>query len=274
MRIIIFIVFIMMIIIFVNELKNVSMSFLNINYLKDVADINIKKHCNDIYCEAETGRFNIANNSYKLLLPNDIFNTKTYYFMILLIIIIFYINTFYKFIKYNNLYYPYIVDFDGTIIINFIKNLPYIFAFIVLLIIIVILIVRYAPTEAAGYRNYFNTDNIKVSEIHFLNINEINNNVNKMLFIIVALYWICTSTSVSSLYEYPPEKKDTAIINKNLSFGYLIITILLTYLILNIMNILLSFTENNYPKLDNNNFYNIILKKVKKDYYLVVILNI
>jgi len=265
MRIIIFIVFIMMIIIFVNELKNLSMSFLNINYLKDVADINIKKHCNDIYCEAETGRYNIANNSYKLLLPNDIFNTKTYYFMILLIIIIFYINTFYKFIKYNNLYYPYIVDFDGTIIINFIKNLPYIFAFIVLLIIIVILIVRYAPTEAAGYRNYFNTDNIKVSDIHFLNINEINNIINMTLFIIVALYWICTS--VSSLYEYPPEKKDTAIVNKNLSFGYLIITILLTYLILNIMNILLSFTENNYPKLDNNNFYNIILKKYNEVLY-------
>ena len=241
------------------------MSFLNINYLKDVADINIKKHCNDIYCEAETGRFNIANNSYKLLLPNDIFNTKTYYFMILLIIIIFYINIFYKFIKYNNLYYPYIVDFDGTIIINFIKNLPYIFAFIVLLIIIVILIVRYAPTEAAGYRNYFNTDNIKVSEKHFLNINEINNIINMILFIIVALYWICTS--VSSLYEYPPEKKDTAIVNKNLSFGYLIITILLTYLILNIMNILLSFTENNYPKLDNNNFYNIILKNYNKELY-------
>ena len=241
------------------------MSFLNINYLKDVADINIKKHCNDIYCEAETGRFNIANNSYKLLLPNDIFNTKTYYFMILLIIIIFYINIFYKFIKYNNLYYPYIVDFDGTIIINFIKNLPYIFAFIVLLIIIVILIVRYAPTEAAGYRNYFNTDNIKVSDIHFLNINEINNIINMTLFIIVALYWICTS--VSSLYEYPPEKKDTAIVNKNLSFGYLIITILLTYLILNIMNILLSFTENNYPKLDNNNFYNIILKKYNEVLY-------
>ena len=265
MRIIIFIVFIMMIIIFLNELKNLSISFFKINYFKDVADINIKKHCNDIYCEAETGRYNIANNSYKLLLPNDIFNTKTYYFMILLIIIIFYINTFYKFIKYNNLYYPYIVDFDGTIIINFIKNLPYIFAFIVLLLIIVILIVRYAPTETAGYRNYFNTDNIKVSDIHFLNINEINNIINMILFIIVALYWICTS--VSSLYEYPPEKKDTAIVNKNLSFGYLIITILLTYLILNIMNILLSFTENNYPKLDNNNFYNIILKNYNKELY-------
>ena len=265
MRIIIFIVFIMMIIIFLNELKNLSISFFKINYFKDVADINIKKHCNDIYCEAETGRYNIANNSYKLLLPNDIFNTKTYYFMILLIIIIFYINTFYKFIKYNNLYYPYIVDFDGTIIINFIKNIPYIFAFIVLLLIIVILIVRYAPTETAGYRNYFNTDNIKVSDIHFLNINEINNIINIILFIIVAIYWICTC--VSSLYEYPPEKKDTAIVNKNLSFGYLIITILLTYLILNIMNILLSFTENNYPKLDNNNFYNIILKNYNKELY-------
>ena len=263
MRIIIFIVFIMMIIIFINELKNISMSFFKINYIKDVSDINIKKHCNDIYCEAETGRFNIAKNSYNLLLPNDIFNTKAYYFMIALIIIIFYINTFYKFIKHNNLYYPYISDFDGSVLINVIKNIPYIFGFLTLMFIIVILIMRYAPTETVGYRNYFNIDNEKVSDIHFLNINNLYNNIILILLIIFLTYIICISVCNPNLYDYPEDAKVIAIINRNLCIGYLTITILLTYLILNIMNILLTFSDNRFPKLDNNNFYNIILKNYK-----------
>ena len=263
MRIIIFIVFIMMIIIFINELKNISMSFFQINYIKDVSDINIKKHCNDIYCEAETGRFNIAKNSYNLLLPNDIFNSKAYYFMIALIIIIFYINTFYKFIKHNNLYYPYISDFDGSVMINVIKNIPYIFGFLTLILIIVILIMRYAPTETVGYRNYFNIDNEKVSDIHFLNINNLYNNIILILLIIFLTHIICISVCNSNLYDYPEDAKVNALINRNLCIGYLIITILLTYLILNIMNILLTFSDNRFPKLDNNNFYNIILKNYK-----------
>ena len=253
----------MMIIIFINELKNISLSFFNINYIKDVSDINIKKHCNDIYCEAETGRFNIAKNSYNLLLPNDIFNTKAYYFMIALIIIIFYINTFYKFIKHNNLYYPYISDFDGSVLINVIKNIPYIFGFLTLMLIIVILIMRYAPTETVGYRNYFNIDNEKVSDIHFLNINNLYNNIVLILLIIFFTYIFCISICNSNLYDYPEEAKVNALINRNLCIGYLIITILLTYLILNIMNILLSFSDNRFPKLDNNNFYNIIFKNYK-----------
>jgi hypothetical protein len=263
MRIIIFIVFIMMIIIFINELKNISLSFFNINYIKDVSDINIKKHCNDIYCEAETGRFNIAKNSYNLLLPNDIFNTKAYYFMIALIIIIFYINIFYKFIKHNNLYYPYISDFDGSVLINVIKNIPYIFGFLTLMLIIVILIMRYAPTETVGYRNYFNIDNEKVSDLHFLNINNLYNNIVLILLIIFFTYIFCISICNPNLYDYPEEAKVNALINRNLCIGYLIITILLTYLILNIMNILLSFSDNRFPKLDNNNFYNIIFKNYK-----------
>jgi hypothetical protein len=263
MRIIIFIVFIMMIIIFINELKNISLSFFNINYIKDVSDINIKKHCNDIYCEAETGRFNIAKNSYNLLLPNDIFNTKAYYFMIALIIIIFYINIFYKFIKHNNLYYPYISDFDGSVLINVIKNIPYIFGFLTLMLIIVMLIMRYAPTETVGYRNYFNIDNEKVSDIHFLNINSLYNNIVLILLIIFFTYIFCISICNPNLYDYPEEAKVNALINRNLCIGYLIITILLTYLILNIMNILLSFSDNRFPKLDNNNFYNIIFKNYK-----------
>ena len=263
MRIIIFIVFIMMIIIFINELKNISSSFFQINYIKDVADINIKKHCNDIYCEAETGRFNIAKNSYKLLLPNDFYNTKTYYFMILLIIIIFYINTFYNFIKYNNLYYPYISNDGGTTAITIIKNIPYIFAFLTFVLIIAILIARYAPTETEGYRNYFNTDNPAVGEIHFLNINDMYNNVLYILALIFIVYYFCISICNPYIYTYPQEANKLATINKNMTTGYLIITIMLTYLLLNIMNILLSFADNKYPKLNNNNYQDIILKNYK-----------
>ena len=94
MNTVLFIVLIMMIIIFINELKNISLSFFKINYIKDVSDINIKKYCNDIYCEAETSRFKIADNSYNLLSSNDIFNTKTYYVMILIIILAIYIPKF------------------------------------------------------------------------------------------------------------------------------------------------------------------------------------
>ena len=88
MNTVLFIAFIMMIIIFINELKNISMSLFKIYYIKDVADINIKKYCNDIYCEAETSRFKLADNSYSLISSNDIFNTKTYYFMILILVIL------------------------------------------------------------------------------------------------------------------------------------------------------------------------------------------
>ena len=267
MRIIIFIVFIMMIIIFLNELKNISASFFQINYIKDVADINIKKHCNDIYCEAETGRFNIAKNSYKLLLPNDFYNTKTYYFMILLIIIIFYINTFYNFIKYNNLYFPYIdksklmgdgnpyIDSLKYVILQIIGYMPYILALSILILIIVILVARYAPTETQGYRNYFNINNDDVGENHSLNIQNIHNSIISIIIILPILYGFfnyITKIKIDGNDQQRDFIKATANNHKNMCMGYLIITILMTYLLFNIMNILLSFTDNKYPKLDNN----------------------
>ena len=264
MRIIIFIVFIMMIIIFINELKNISASFFQINYIKDVADINIKKHCNDIYCEAETGRFNIAKNSYKLLLPNDFYNTKTYYFMILLIIIIFYINTFYNFIKYNNLYFPYIdksiLMGDGNtyinyVILQFIRYMPYILALSILILIILILVARYAPTETQGYRNYFNINNDDVGKNNSLNIQNIHISIISIIIILPILYGFFNYITKIKIDGNDQQKnliKATANNHKNMCMGYLIITILMTYLLFNIMNILLSFTDNKYPKLDNN----------------------
>lgn len=190
--------------------------------------------------------------------------------MILLIIIIFYINTFYNLVKYNNLYYPYISNDGGTVCITIIKNIPYIFAFFTLVLIIVILVARYAPTEFEGYRNYFNIDNTIVGDINeTININILHLYITLLIVFIFIAYFISTSICDKYIYTHPQKAKELAKINLNLSRGYLIITIFLTYLLFNIMNILLSFADNRYPKLNNNNYKDIIEKnynKVLKDY--------
>jgi hypothetical protein len=252
MRIFIFVIFIMMIIIFINELKNITYSFLKMNYIKDISDITIKKHCNDVYCEAETGRFNLAKNSYDLLLPNDVFNTKTYYFMILIVAIILYVNTFIQFAKYNSLYNQYIYDSDGTVFITYMQLFPYILGFITLLLIIGIIIRRYAPNETSGYKYYFNTDNDDINRYDETNINSILSIITKVLTFLILSYIICIYLSV---IPDTPESIYKKANNYYYSiFGYLIFTFIFTYFLINIMNILLAFSINKYPKLDKIDF--------------------
>ena len=131
-------IFIMMIIIYLNELKNVSMFVFNFNYIKDLSKIIMEQKCNNIYCEAETDRYQIAKNSYKLLLPNDIFNSKTYIIMTFIVSIMIYI------------YYYYLL-FDSTESDKF----YYLLHFILLIILIAMIILRYTPYDEAGYLNYF-----------------------------------------------------------------------------------------------------------------------
>ena len=55
--------------------------------------MTMDEKCNGIYCEAETDRYQIAKNSYNLLMPNDVFNSKTYtilVFIISIMILIYY----------------------------------------------------------------------------------------------------------------------------------------------------------------------------------------
>lgn len=181
-----------MIIIFLNELKNLTLSFLKINYLKDVADINLEKHCNNIYCEAETGRFNLAKNSFDLLLPNDNFNTKTYYYTILFIVVLLFIDLFYKFWKYNDRFVPYLSNVDGEYFITYLKAFPFILSFLVVFILTIMIVRRYAPTSSKGYKAYFNTDNdILPDEIDSYNINVILEQSKNIIVIFLVLYIIC-----------------------------------------------------------------------------------
>lgn len=249
-----------MIIIYINELKNISLSLFKIYYIVNVSDINIKKYCNDIYCEAETARFKLADNSYNLISSNDIFNTKTYYYMIMILIILIYLNIFYNLLEYNNIFYPLINNIDGNIIVNIIKFIPYILSFITLVAILFIIILRYVPYDKEGYINYFNYNDSYLKEINTLNIN------NTYLYIILpiislGLIYIILSIQFAEILHYPDENYTKGKKYKYLCVGYIIIVIMFTYLILNIINIVLSFAENNYPKL-NDNIINVISKNL------------
>lgn len=241
----------MMIIIFINELKNISLSLFKIYYIKDIADINIKKYCNDIYCEAETARFKLADNSYSLISPNDIFNTKTYYYMILILVILIYGNLFYKFLEYNNEFYPLINNIDGDIIVYFIKFLPYLLAFITFAFIIIIIIARYIPYDKQGYINYFNYNNNYINEINSFNIDKIHLYV-LLSILVTSIIYILLSIQFAEILNYPDEDYVRGKKYKYLCIGYIVIVAMFTYLILNLFNIILSFSENNYPKLDDN----------------------
>jgi len=247
-----------------NELKNVTLSFLKINYMKNVFKSNIDKNCNNIYCEAETSSFNLAKNSYKLLLSNDIFNTKSYIFMILFILILLFIHILYNFITLNTTYIDKLEKSCTIQRIGFrwkecLKYFPYIINLIILIFIIVIIILRYSPNEKKGYEDYFE----KYIEIisNFFNIFI----VLYIIFYIFMCFLMIQNDNDTNNYAY--------ILNI-----ILIIFSFYIYLIINIMNILLTFRENNnintYGDKENkdlsyankNVFYEKYYDMIKEDY--------
>ena len=252
-----------MIIIFLNELKNITLSFLKINYLKDVADINIQKHCNNIYCEAETGRFNLAKNSYDLLLPNDNFNTKTYYYTILFVIVLLFIDLMYKFWKYNDLFIPYLSNINGEYFITYLKLFPYILSFLIVFILTVMIIRRYAPTSSKGYKAYFNTDNDVISDdIDTFNINVMLSQSKNIIIIFLILYLIC-----GFLSSIPSVPHDSRIDGQNyfyFAMAYIFILLLCFYMMVNIINITMTFTDNDTPNLEYIDFYEILWSEISE----------
>ena len=252
-----------MIIIFLNELKNITLSFLKINYLKDVADINIQKHCNNIYCEAETGRFNLAKNSYDLLLPNDNFNTKTYYYTILFVIVLLFIDLMYKFWKYNDLFIPYLSNINGEYFITYLKLFPYILSFLIVFILTVMIIRRYAPTSSKGYKAYFNTDNDVIpDDIDTFNINVMLNQSKNIIIIFLILYLICGF--LSSIPSIPYDSRIDGLNYFYIAMAYIFILLLCFYMMVNIINITMTFTDNDTPNLEYIDFHEILWSEISE----------
>lgn len=210
-------IFIMMIIIYLNELKNVSMFVFNFNYIKDLSKIIMEQKCNNIYCEAETDRYQIAKNSYKLLLPNDIFNSKTYTIMVFIISIMIFI------------YYHYLLfDSDES-------NRLYIpLYFILLTMLISMIILRYVPHDEAGYLNYFRDfDDPTNSFATFITFFKYFIWLSIFLIIPLIIYFIKWN-------DLTPTKRIPILITA-------ICYILSLVLIFNLMNIVMTFRVNKTP---------------------------
>jgi len=274
MRTWVFIIFIIMIIIFLNELKNITRSFYNINHISDVANINIKNNCNNIYCEAETARFNLSKNTMDLLLPNDNFNSKTYIMFILLICVLLFLNFYYKFITYNNKMLEYISKINGEYFINYISYFPYILLFTVIFMISVMIIRRYAPTGEKGYKAYFNVDNKYISaNINSYNINVIHNMFTKFILFLLIIYVL--TSKFSDILEVDGDFKKKGDNYYYISQAYIIAVLFTLYLMINIINIVFTFKDNNEPILDSayfkdifNTKYSIVKELFMNDKYI------
>ena len=124
-------------------MRNISMFIFNFNYIKDLARIIMDEKCNGVYCEAETDRYQIAKNSYRLLMPNDVFNSKTYIIFTFIISIMIFIY-YYSMLDLSN--------YEGT----WNQRILYVLIHASLLIILFgMIIYRYIPYDEAGYLNYF-----------------------------------------------------------------------------------------------------------------------
>ncbi len=223
-------IFIIMIIIYLNEMRNISMFIFNFNYIKDFSKIIMEQKCNNIYCEAETDRYNIAKNSYNLLLPNDIFNSKTYIIFVFILSILIYI--YYYYILISDIL---ISDSDISLINIYIKNFLHILLFAIILGII---ITRYVPNEETGYLNYFQ-------------------NTSPGLFI--GIGFVIGIIILGLLLILSKKKKD-----RHYTTNIIIPCFMLSFiLLLNLLNIVLTFRNNTKPILKTKKLLWSLRKSVK-----------
>lgn len=209
-------------------MRNISMFLFNFTYIKDLARIIMDEKCNNVYCEAETDRYQIAKNSYRLLMPNDVFNSKTYIIFTFIISIMIFIY-YYRMLDLSN--------YEGT----WQKNVAYVLIHVFLLIILLgMIIYRYTPHDEAGYQNYFKlfrkgnsaSDGFgaSVGLLMYLGI---------PLFVVLLKYWD------EKLRGESLEDKIRAI-NILVALCCFIASITLVF---NLMNIVMSFRTNTTPML-------------------------
>lgn len=260
MNTLVYILFIIMVVIFLNELKNITISFIKTKYFIDISKANLDKNCNNIYSQAETGSFNLAKNSFGILLANDIFNTKSYYFIILLILILLFFKLFNDFTKLNN---PAIFGNYNTTVHRYVKAIilyyPLIFIVIFGILIISMIARRNTPNENEGYDIYFK------KHIHV---------IASLLYSFIVINVIGYFTLLCLMIEKSNKRFSNIIIN----ISFLILLNIYLYLIFNIINII--FTFKNEEVLDDSadvvnkdisyytltNFYKKYFDIIDKDY--------
>ena len=217
-----------MIIIYLNEMRNISMFLFNFNYIKDLARIIMDEKCNSVYCEAETDRYQIAKNSYNLLMPNDVFNSKTYIIFTFIISIMIFIY-YYSMLDLNNYEDP-----------SWWMKFAYIIIHLSLLIILIgMIIYRYTPYDEKGYENYFKLFRKGNSASDgFASV------VGLLMYLVIPLCVVFLKRELWN--ETDIEKKNERI---TIIFIALCCFIASITLVFNLMNIVMSFRTNTTPML-------------------------
>lgn len=217
----------MMIIIYLNEMRNISMFIFNFTYIKDLARIIMDEKCNNVYCEAETDRYQIAKNSYRLLMPNDVFNSKTYIIFTFIISIMIFIY-YYRMLDLSN--------YEGT----WLNHAAYVSIHAFLLIILLgIIIYRYTPHDEAGYLNYFRDFGKHSSQSDgFASV------VALLMYLFIPLFIVLLKVRNEKLWEGTDIEKKIKFINIFVALCCFIASITLVF---NLMNIVMSFRTNTTP---------------------------
>jgi len=220
----------MMIIIYLNEMRNISMFLFNFNYIKDLARIIMDEKCNSVYCEAETDRYQIAKNSYNLLMPNDVFNSKTYIIFTFIISIMIFI------------YYYSMLDLSNYDDPSWLMKFAFIIIHLSLLIILIgMIIYRYTPYDEKGYENYFKLFRKGNSASDgFASV------VGLLMYLVIPLCVVFLKRDImGELCGTDIEKRNKGII----IFIALCCFIASITLVFNLMNIVMSFRTNTTPML-------------------------
>ena len=217
----------MMIIIYLNEMRNISMFIFNFTYIKDLARIIMDEKCNHVYCEAETDRYQIAKNSYRLLMPNDVFNSKTYIIFAFIISIMIFIY-YYRMLDLSN--------YEGT----WQKHTAYVLIHAFLLIILLgMIIYRYVPHDEAGYLNYFKYFRQGSSQS-----DGFGSVVGLLMYLFIPLCIVLLKYFNEKLWKKSVAENNITTINIFIALCCFIASITLMF---NLMNIVMSFRTNTTP---------------------------
>ena len=217
----------MMIIIYLNEMRNISAFIFNFTYIKDLARIIMDEKCNHVYCEAETDRYQIAKNSYRLLMPNDVFNSKTYIIFAFIVSIMIFIY-YYRMLDLSN--------YEGT----WQKHTAYVIIHAFLLIILLgMIIYRYTPHDEAGYLNYF-----KYFSQGSTQSNGFASAVGLLMYLGIPLCIVLLKLWNEKLWKGSNAENNITSINIFVALCCFIASITLMF---NLMNIVMSFRTNTRP---------------------------
>lgn len=226
-NVLLIVAFLMMIFIFINELKNMSLFIYKYKSIKDMAKINMDHYCNGVYCEAETDRFQLAKHMYDLVLPNDIYNAKTYTILLLIYSIIFFIVAYFQ--------YTGVIADNKSYMLNILMRI--LIPLFLLLCIIINLVARYMPYDEKGYYNYFyNKDHDETNKSFFYFA---FNNTIILLFLILGVigFLVC-------LFLKNSDNNDNYKFKCSIYWLYLMFAF---YFMFNMINIVETFKNNKVP---------------------------